>query len=101
MYDQMDRRCPYFFDIISNICQGRVTAFVGTELQRFTTYKAHPSTDGPIRQILTNDKGVVTLGPKNVHMASRKGATMWEIRCVGNAAFWTSVNTDIQLVTRI
>ncbi|PON30540.1 PAB-dependent poly(A)-specific ribonuclease subunit PAN2 [Trichoderma gamsii] len=58
---------------------GRVTAFVGTELQRFTTYKAHPSTDGPVRQILTNDKGVVTLGPKNVHMATRKGATMWHI----------------------
>ncbi|KAL9483833.1 hypothetical protein ACSS6W_002622 [Trichoderma asperelloides] len=43
---------------------------------------AHQAADGPVRQILTNDKGVVTLGAKDVHMASRRGPTMWHIRCV-------------------
>ncbi|UKZ87036.1 poly(A)-specific ribonuclease [Trichoderma asperellum] len=59
---------------------GRVTSFLGTELQRYSTFKAHQAADGPVRQILTNDKGVVTLGAKDVHMASRRGPTMWHIR---------------------
>ncbi|RFU79465.1 pab-dependent polya-specific ribonuclease subunit pan2 [Trichoderma arundinaceum] len=59
---------------------GRVTSFLSTELQRYTSFKAHQATDGPVRQILVNDKGVVVLGSKDVHMASRRGPPIWHIR---------------------
>ncbi|KAF4345953.1 pab-dependent poly(A)-specific ribonuclease subunit PAN2 [Fusarium beomiforme] len=59
---------------------GRVTSFYGTELQRYTSFKAHPSSDGPVRQILVNEKGIVSLGAKDVHMAIRRGLPLWHIR---------------------
>lgn len=57
-----------------------MTSFYGTELQRYTSFKAHATTDGPVRQILVSDKGVVALGAKDVHLAQRRGAAIWHIR---------------------
>ncbi|KAH6894338.1 ubiquitin carboxyl-terminal hydrolase-domain-containing protein [Thelonectria olida] len=59
---------------------GRVTSFYGTELQRYTSFKAHLTPDGPVRQILVNEKGVVVLGSKDVHMALRRGPPIWHIK---------------------
>ncbi|KAF4469696.1 PAB-dependent poly(A)-specific ribonuclease subunit PAN2 [Fusarium albosuccineum] len=59
---------------------GRVTSFYGTDLQRYTSFKAHASSDGPVRQILVNEKGVVSLGAQDVHMALRRGPPMWHIK---------------------
>ncbi|KAF7542629.1 hypothetical protein G7Z17_g11415 [Cylindrodendrum hubeiense] len=59
---------------------GRVTSFYGTELQRYTSFKAHLTPDGPVRQILVNEKGVVVLGSKDVHMALRRGPPLWHIK---------------------
>ncbi|PHH86624.1 hypothetical protein CDD83_9979 [Cordyceps sp. RAO-2017] len=59
---------------------GRVTSFLGTELQRYTSFRAHLTSDGPIRQILVNDRGVVALGSKDVHMALRRGPPIWHVR---------------------
>lgn len=61
-------------------CQGRVTSFCGTELQRYTSFKAHSTADGPVRQILVNEKGVVALGAKDLHMSLRRGPTVWHLR---------------------
>lgn len=60
--------------------QGRVTSFFGSELQRYTSFKAHANNEGAVRQILVNDKGVVALGSKEVHMASRRGLPLWHIK---------------------
>ncbi|KAJ3497164.1 hypothetical protein NLG97_g2114 [Lecanicillium saksenae] len=59
---------------------GRVTSFVGSELQRYTSFKAHLSSEGPVRQILVNDKGVIALGSNDVHMSQRRGAAIWHIK---------------------
>ncbi|KJZ76270.1 PAB-dependent poly(A)-specific ribonuclease subunit PAN2 [Hirsutella minnesotensis 3608] len=59
---------------------GRVTSFLGSELQRYTSFKAHSASDGPVRQILVNDKGVIALGSKDVHMSLRRGPPIWHIR---------------------
>uniref|UniRef100_A0A8H7NFC2 PAN2-PAN3 deadenylation complex catalytic subunit PAN2 n=1 Tax=Bionectria ochroleuca TaxID=29856 RepID=A0A8H7NFC2_BIOOC len=59
---------------------GRVSSFYGTELQRYTSFKAHLTVDGAVRQILVNDKGVIVLGSKDVHMAQRRGPPLWHIR---------------------
>ncbi|KAI0019137.1 PAB-dependent poly(A)-specific ribonuclease subunit PAN2 [Xylariomycetidae sp. FL0641] len=62
---------------------GRVTSFYGTKLQQYTSFKAHTSQDGPVRQILFNDKGVIALGSRGVHMANRRGLPIWSIRHEG------------------
>ncbi|KAH8884604.1 hypothetical protein GQ53DRAFT_697301 [Thozetella sp. PMI_491] len=60
--------------------RGRVTSFYGTEMQRYTSFRSHPSTDGPVRQFLFHDKGVIVLGPRSVHLALRRGPAVWDIR---------------------
>ncbi|KAI1777276.1 PAB-dependent poly(A)-specific ribonuclease subunit PAN2 [Hypoxylon cercidicola] len=59
---------------------GRVSSFYGAKLQPYTSFKAHTSQDGPVRQILFNDKGVIALGSRGVHMALRRGPPLWSIR---------------------
>ncbi|KAF4122704.1 LOW QUALITY PROTEIN: PAB-dependent poly(A)-specific ribonuclease subunit 2 [Geosmithia morbida] len=59
---------------------GRVTSFYGTELQRYTSFKAHTATDGPVRQLLVNDRGIISLGSKDLHMALRRGPPIWHLR---------------------
>jgi PAB-dependent poly(A)-specific ribonuclease subunit 2 len=58
---------------------GRVSSFYGTELQRYTSFKGG---DGPIRQILVHDKGIIALASRSVHMAVRRGAPLWHITYV-------------------
>ena len=55
---------------------GRVSSFYGTELQRYTSFKAGA---GPVRQLLFHDKGVIALGSTSVHMAMRRGPPIWHI----------------------
>ncbi|OAA70544.1 Exonuclease, RNase T/DNA polymerase III [Cordyceps fumosorosea ARSEF 2679] len=59
---------------------GRVTSFFGSELQRYTSFKARLSSEGPVRQILVNDKGVIALGSNDVHMSHRRGSAIWHIK---------------------
>ncbi|CAG8983942.1 hypothetical protein HYALB_00006910 [Hymenoscyphus albidus] len=55
---------------------GRVSNFYGTELTRYTSFKAG---DGPVRQLLVHDKGVIALCTQSVHMATRRGPPLWHI----------------------
>ncbi|KAI1129895.1 PAB-dependent poly(A)-specific ribonuclease subunit PAN2 [Nemania abortiva] len=59
---------------------GRVTSFYGAKLQQYTSFKAHTSQDGGVLQILFNDKGVIALGARGVHMRNRRGVPLWSIR---------------------
>ncbi|KAI0129433.1 exonuclease [Xylariales sp. AK1849] len=59
---------------------GRVCSFYATELQPYTSFKAHSSQDGKVHQLLFNDKGVIALGSHSVHMAMRRGPPLWTIR---------------------
>ncbi|EKJ70854.1 hypothetical protein FPSE_09006 [Fusarium pseudograminearum CS3096] len=73
---------------------GRVTSFYGAELQRYTSFKAHTSTEGPVRQILLNEKGVIALGARDLHMAIRRGLheEMKDLRCM---SFTSKGTTEI------
>ncbi|KAH8816153.1 PAB-dependent poly(A)-specific ribonuclease subunit PAN2 [Xylogone sp. PMI_703] len=55
---------------------GRVSSFYGTELSPYTSFIAG---EGPVRQLLFHDKGVIALSTKSVHMASRRGPPIWHI----------------------
>jgi len=57
-----------------------VVSFYGRDLQRYTAFKIHPPAEGPVRQFLFHDKGVIVLGTRSVHMAMRRGPALWNIR---------------------
>jgi PAB-dependent poly(A)-specific ribonuclease subunit 2 len=58
---------------------GRIMSFYGPELQRYTSYIGHAE---PVRQILLHEKGVISVSPRSVHMASRTGPTLWHLTYV-------------------
>ncbi|KAL4943712.1 hypothetical protein BDV06DRAFT_130472 [Aspergillus oleicola] len=58
---------------------GRITSFYGPELQRYTSVRAHPASEGPVQQILFHERGVISLSAKSVHMITRRGLTQWHV----------------------
>ena len=66
--------------------QGRVTSFYGAELQKYTSYRGHVSTahrgvpgNAPVKQLLSCEKGIISLSSKSVHLSNRRGLTQWHI----------------------
>ncbi|KAJ5129697.1 uncharacterized protein N7515_005736 [Penicillium bovifimosum] len=72
----------------------RVSSFYGPELQRYTSVRAHPVSEGAVRQIIFHERGVISLSAKSVHMVTRRGVTQWhlahedmvELRCMSFTA---------------
>ncbi|KIV95116.1 hypothetical protein PV10_02805 [Exophiala mesophila] len=58
--------------------QGRVVSFYGHELQRYVSVKAHIA-EGPVKQLLLTEKGVVSISSTSVHLVSRRGLTQWHL----------------------
>ncbi|KAJ5619859.1 hypothetical protein N7510_003843 [Penicillium lagena] len=58
---------------------GRITSFNGPDLQRYTSVRAHPVSDGAVRQILFHERGVISISSKSVHMITRRGLTQWHL----------------------
>ncbi|KAG0161119.1 hypothetical protein PDIDSM_8652 [Penicillium digitatum] len=58
---------------------GRVSSFYGPELQRYTSVRAHPVSEGSVRQIIFHERGVISLSSKSVHMITRRGLTQWHL----------------------
>lgn len=62
----------FLFDV-----QGRVTGFVGPGLTSYTSFFAHVD---EVRDILVHDRGVISLGPRNVRVTHRRGLQRWDIK---------------------
>ncbi|KAJ9385489.1 hypothetical protein DTO063F5_4264 [Paecilomyces variotii] len=58
---------------------GRITSFYSAELQRYTSIRAHPVSEGAVRQFLFHDRGVISLSSRSVHLISRRGLTQWHV----------------------
>ncbi|KAJ5661938.1 uncharacterized protein N7477_009554 [Penicillium maclennaniae] len=58
---------------------GRISSFYGPDLQRYTSVRAHPASEGVVRQIIFHDRGVISLSSKSVHMITRRGLTQWHL----------------------
>ncbi|PYH85008.1 putative PAB-dependent poly(A)-specific ribonuclease subunit [Aspergillus uvarum CBS 121591] len=58
---------------------GRITSFYGPEMQRYTSVRAHPVSEGAVRQILFHERGVLSISSKSAHMITRRGLTQWHI----------------------
>ncbi|KAK4943503.1 poly(A)-specific ribonuclease [Elasticomyces elasticus] len=58
--------------------QGRVTSFYGLELQRYVSVKAHLG-EGPVKQLLVHEKGIVSISTSSVHFVTRRGLTQWHL----------------------
>jgi PAB-dependent poly(A)-specific ribonuclease subunit 2 len=54
-------------------------SFYGPDLQKYTSYKAHSSAEGAVRQLLFNDRGVISIAAKSAHMSLRRGLAQWNI----------------------
>lgn len=62
--------------------QGYVSSFNGSELRRYSSYRGHASIvpiEKPVRQILLNDRGVITLASKSMHLSLRGGPAQWNL----------------------
>ncbi|KAK3384295.1 ubiquitin carboxyl-terminal hydrolase-domain-containing protein [Lasiosphaeria ovina] len=60
--------------------RGRVVSFCGRDLQPYTAFRIQPPAEGPVRQFLFHEKGVIALGTRCIHMAMRRGPALWNIR---------------------
>jgi PAB-dependent poly(A)-specific ribonuclease subunit 2 len=59
--------------------QGRVVGFAGPSLISYTSWFGHAD---EVRDLLVHDRGVVSLGPRNVRVTHRRGLQRWDIRYV-------------------
>lgn len=63
-----------------------MTSYCGNELRKYTSYRAHASavnpTDNAVRQMLVNDRGVVSLSARGLHFSIRRGLSQWNIQFV-------------------
>ncbi|KAF1911381.1 PAB-dependent poly(A)-specific ribonuclease subunit PAN2 [Ampelomyces quisqualis] len=59
--------------------QGRVTSLYGPQLERYTSYRGHATSDGPVKQFLFTDKGVLSISRQSVHYSHRRGLTQWHL----------------------
>lgn len=63
--------------------QGRVTSFYGPHLERYTSYRGHAPPDGPVKQFLFTEKGILSISKNSVHYSHRRGLTQWHLTYVG------------------
>lgn len=78
--------------------QGRVTSYCGNELRKYTSYRGHASavlpTDNAVRQMLVNDRGVVSLSARGLHFSIRRGLSQWDIQFVNPHLFFYLSGTE-------
>ncbi|KAF2262002.1 PAB-dependent poly(A)-specific ribonuclease subunit PAN2 [Lojkania enalia] len=58
---------------------GRVTSFFGPSLERYTSYRAHATGEGGVKQFLFTEKGILSVSTKSVHYSIRRGLTQWHL----------------------
>jgi hypothetical protein len=69
-----------------------VTSYFGPELRKYTSYRGHAhanpmlSTENAVRQVMVNDRGVISLSAKSLHFAIRRGLAQWNIQSVNPLA---------------
>jgi len=63
--------------------QGRVTSFYGPHLERYTAFRGHAPPDGPVKQFLFTEKGIISISKQSVHYSHRRGLTQWHLTYVG------------------
>lgn len=73
LYRQADARSPLTFS------QGRVASFCGPSLERYTSYRGHAAAEGPVKQFLFTEKGVLSISKQSVHYSIRRGITQWHL----------------------
>ena len=56
---------------------GRIESLFDTTLSRYTSYKGHMA--GPVKDIIVDDKGILSLSDRSVHFANRRGVAQWAL----------------------
>ncbi|GAM89839.1 hypothetical protein ANO11243_078780 [Dothideomycetidae sp. 11243] len=79
---------------------GRVLSYYGSELQKYTSWRGHPQPEGAVKQLLCCEKGIISISANSVHLATKRGMTLWhlsvadmvDLRCM---CFTTKESTEI------
>ncbi|RMD42743.1 hypothetical protein DV735_g2365, partial [Chaetothyriales sp. CBS 134920] len=58
---------------------GVVSSYYGPDLRRYTSIGAHVG-EGPVRHLLSHDKGILSLSATAVHFVARNGITLWHLQ---------------------
>ncbi|KAF9700320.1 hypothetical protein EKO04_001633 [Ascochyta lentis] len=58
---------------------GRIASFYGATLERYTSYRGHAANEGPVKQFLFTEKGVLSISKQSIHYAHRRGITQWHL----------------------
>jgi PAB-dependent poly(A)-specific ribonuclease subunit 2 len=56
---------------------GRVTSYVGCDIEKYTSFRAH---QGPVRQLMSLATGILSVGPQSLQFRDRRGLVRWTIR---------------------
>ena len=59
-----------------------MTSFYSSQLEKYTSLQAHPASEGHVEQFLFNEKGVISLASRSVHLMNRRCLTQWHIESV-------------------
>lgn len=57
---------------------GRIVSYHGSDLQKYTSINAHLQ-EGPVRQLLVCERGILSISSRSVHLINRRGLTQWHI----------------------
>lgn len=68
--------------ILTYCIQGRVMSFYGPNLEKYTSYRAHPTAEGAVQQLLFTEKGILSISKWSIHFAIRRGLTQWHLTYV-------------------
>ena len=58
--------------------EGRLVSYHGAGLDRYTSVRAHLN-EGPVKQLLSHEKGVISISSRSVHLVSRKAPSIWHL----------------------
>jgi PAB-dependent poly(A)-specific ribonuclease subunit 2 len=70
---------------------GRITSFYGPHLERYTSYRGHATADGPVKQFLFSEKGILSISKQSVHYSHRRGITQWHLAYVELESIITNI----------
>ena len=59
--------------------EGLVSSFHGSESRRYTSVKAHIR-EGPVKQLFSNERGIVSVSARSIHLVGRNGITQWHLQ---------------------
>jgi hypothetical protein len=75
-------------------------SFYGPNLEKYTSYRAHPTAEGAVQQLLFTEKGILSISKWSIHFAIRRGLTQWHLTYVWDprGGYWINTRDSGALI---